>query len=112
MDEIQQLMQEMFDSTRCYHERSKEQREFDQIVVAELVHSANVRSAMEKAIRKMPTMADFLTSRTMSEIEEYYSQLRRLELEIILANNVRMISKMRKRKAQQASGDERPPASR
>jgi len=105
MDEIQQFMEDMDDSTRWYHERSKEQREFDDLVVAELVRGKKVGSAVEKAIRQMPTMAVFLTSRTMSEIKEYYTQLRRLEQEIGIANNMQMLAAMRKRKAQSGPRD-------
>ncbi len=100
MDEIEEFMENMYDSTRWYHERSKEQREFDDLVVAELVCGKKVGSAVRKGIRLMPTMEVFLTNRTMSEIKEYYTQLRRLEQEIGIANNMQILAAMRKRKAQ------------
>lgn len=60
-------------------------------------------SKMEIAIKdaaiQMPEMSDF-ASKTIPELNKYYSELKCMEIETAIANNFRMMAKMRKRKAQ------------
>jgi len=105
MDEIQKFMHECNDSSQWYHERSDEQRQFDGIVMDELARGRKIRISLNKAARQMPEMNAFLTEKSISELKEYYAQLKRIEQETAIVSNFRMIAAMRKRKAQQEHSD-------
>ena len=101
MNDIEKLMEEFYDSSRWYHDRGQEQREFDEAVVAELASGNKIGTAAEKALLRIPTMKDFVATKSISELKEYYEQVRRIDLEIAIANNMRNLAAIKKRKAQQ-----------
>ncbi|MCX6924594.1 MAG: hypothetical protein NT154_15470 [Verrucomicrobia bacterium] len=100
MDEIQQLLNDAYDSSRWYHERSGEQRSFDDAVIAHLGPGKRLEEALKEAVRQMPGMEPFLAGKTVSELADYYERLHRLEQEIAIADTMGEIVARRNRKAQ------------
>jgi len=94
-------MEEFYDSSRWYHERSREQREFDGVVVNELATGKEIDTAVTNALKRISTMKDFVATKSMPELKEYYEQIRSMDLEITIANNIRNVAALRKRRAQQ-----------
>jgi hypothetical protein len=105
MDEIQQFMSDCIESSNGFNNRSKAQKTFDKMVITSINSGEKIELAIKNAATQMPQMSDF-ASISIPELNKYYSQLKRLESEIAIANNFRMISAMRKRKAQQSSGSD------
>jgi endonuclease III-like uncharacterized protein len=101
MSDIQELMEELYDSSRWYHERGREQREFDEAVVTELATGNTIGTAVKNALQRISTMKTFVATKSMPELKEYYEQVRRIDLEIAIANNMRNMAAVRKGKAQQ-----------
>ena len=107
MSNIQELMEEFYDSSRWYHERGREQREFDEAVVTELATGTTIGTAVKNALQRITSMKTFVATKSMPELKEYYEQVRRIDLEIAIANNMRNMAAVRKRKAQQDVGGKR-----
>lgn len=102
MDELQHFMNDCIDSSRWYHGRSDAQKAFDKIMVESLNRNENIKSSIKNAIAQMPEMCDF-AMKSIFELNKYYSELQRIEQEIAISNNFRMMAAMRKRKAQQGN---------
>jgi hypothetical protein len=101
MDEIMQFLKDAHDSSRWYHERSKDQQAFDSAVTADLERGKKIEVALKGAVGQMPAMNAFLTVKTMTELADYYERLHRLEQEIALADNVQQLAAQRGRNSQQ-----------
>ena len=101
MNDIQDSMEELYDSSRWYHDRDEEQREFDEAVVAELASGNEIGTALKNALQRLSTMRKFVATKSTPELKNYYEQVRRIDLEISIANKMRSMAAVRRRKAQQ-----------
>ncbi len=99
-DDIRDFVEECYTSTRWYHKRSAERRRFDRIVSDEMAKGMTIETAIQKARRQVPEIAAVVSQQTIPELTEYFSQLRRLEMEITIANNFLKLAEARKRKEQ------------
>ena len=101
MDELKSFMETCSEQFQSLEDRCENQKRFDRVVIEELKRGMQIENAVKTALSKHPEMNDFMAPQTIQELKAYYSQLQRLEQEIAMANNMRMMMEMRKRKAPQ-----------
>ena len=103
MDELKSFMETCFEQFQSLEDRCENQKQFDTVVIEELKRRNQIENAVKTALSKHPEMNDFIAPKTIQELEAHYSQLQRLEQEIAMANKMRMMVEMRKRKAPQVT---------
>ena len=101
MDELKSFMETCAEQFQSLEDRGENQKRFDSVVIEELKRKMQIENAVETALSKHPEANDFIASKTIQELKAYYTQLQRFEDEIVMANNMRMMMEIRKRKAQQ-----------
>ena len=101
MDELKSFTETCSEQFQNLEDRGENQKRFDSVVIEELRQRIQIENAVETALSKHPEMNDLIASKTIQELNAYYSQLQRFDDEIAMANNVRMMMEIRKRKAQQ-----------
>ncbi len=100
MKEIQKFMDDCYDFSRWYHNRTDERKQFDKIVLQELSCGKKIQAAVKDAALQIPDIGTTVLGRTISELNDYYSQLQRMEQEIAIANNIRALIALRRKKTQ------------
>ena len=96
MADLQDFINHCYDSSRWYHDRSDKRKRLDKLVMEELGRGTEILVALKEASIQLPEMTDFVKLKTISQLERYYSELRRMEQEITIANNIRMMVARRK----------------
>lgn len=84
-ENTEEVLRQMYDSTRWYHLRSAERRSFDALVTAGLKRGWELSRALEVAVLGMPEAENLIAGNSRQELEDYYRNLRALEMEIAIA---------------------------
>jgi hypothetical protein len=104
MENTEELLWHLYDSTRWYHERSAERRCFDVLVTAGLKRGWELPRAIEVAVLSMPEAKCLIAGNSPEELEDYYRNLRALELDIAIADTAKLAIKLRKSRREKKSG--------
>ncbi len=104
MDKAEELLRYLYDSTRWYHQRSTERRRFDAVVSAGLKRGWELSRAIEVAVLSMPEAECLIAENSRKELEDYYHNLRAMELKIASAEISKLAIKLRKSRREKKSG--------
>ncbi len=85
MDSSKTILESLYASTRWHRERSEVQRAFDSVVIAKLEKGIPLETAMREAACEYPTSNSLTDGMTVSDLREYFRQVRRLDLEVRMA---------------------------
>jgi hypothetical protein len=69
--------------------------------MAEMARGKKIGTALKKAARQVPQAVGVLAENSIPDLKKYYAQLERMEQEMAIAENMRVIAAMRKQRAQQ-----------